>query len=756
MANNRARFEAALSRGNDLLWDNENLEEAIQAYQYAIAEFSNKHTPYAGLGAAYAKLDQLDKALENYKLAARYSRGDIIHLRQVADIQERLGNLSEAGKTYMAIGEVELGRRRLSEAMNNWLRAVRLEPDLLKAHQRLASIYERQKSTHNAIREYLAIARILNGEAEQTKALQACQLALKLDPRNTEVLMAIDAIKQGKPFSSEASSPLPQTNNSMSEVSQQMAAALKTRGISQAKQSEPTASPVQDARRMASEQLAQEIFSDEESDDINMLQRATLISQALDYQTRNMINDAISMYEQALAAGIDYPAAHFNLGLLYQDNLRYEDAIREFEISVDEYDYRLASHFALGESYRAKGQIEKAIEHFIDVLKIVDLATVEIDHADRLIELYENLADSFVTQGQHDQASGFANALVEFLGHKGWEDKVKEARNRLDSISGSGMMILGDVLTSGTEQVLESLHLSQEYTKRGMYDTAIEEIYRAIQISPNYLPAHLRLAEALSKQGRSEASSTKYAMIANTYRIRGDINGAVSSYEKVVQLSPLDIPVKKRLIDLLKRHGMIDKSLEQYVSMGDAHFQLAQIDKARAAYQDALKLAPRGSAEMNWQSKLLRLTAEIDMQRFDWKRALTAYRDLRKLDENDERTAITLVDLYYKVGQPAYAVAELDTYLKQLVRSKRSGKVLGILEDMVQRRPGDVHLVERLSRLYIQQRRIDDAVVLLEKLAEAQIDAGDTARAIVTINKIIQLNPPNVDAYQQLIAQLKN
>ena len=60
------------------------------------------------------------------------------------------------------------------------------------------------------------------------------------------------------------------------------------------------------------------------------------------------------------------------------------------------------------------------------------------------------------------------------------------------------------------------------------------------------------------------------------------------------------------------------------------------------------------------------------MQRFDWRRALTAYKELRILDPNDERTAITLVDLYYKVGQPINAVGELDNYLKQLVRSGRA------------------------------------------------------------------------------------
>ena len=109
---------------------------------------------------AYLEQNQLGKALENYKLAARHSRGDIIYLRQVADVQERLGLQAEAGKTYMAIGELELNRKRLSEAMDNWNRAISLEPNLLRAHQRLASVYERQGQAPNAIREYLEIARI--------------------------------------------------------------------------------------------------------------------------------------------------------------------------------------------------------------------------------------------------------------------------------------------------------------------------------------------------------------------------------------------------------------------------------------------------------------------------------------------------------------------------------------------------------------------------------------------------------------------
>jgi tetratricopeptide (TPR) repeat protein len=747
VASNRARYEEALNNGHSHIWD-EKWDVAIKEFQVAAQLAPNEPAPYDGLGTAYSKINQLDKALENFKLAARYSRGDIIYLRQVADVQERLGQASDAGKTYMAIGEVELNRRRLNDAMDNWLRAVRLEPNLLKAHQRLASIYEKQGVVPNAINEYLAIARILQAQGEREKAFQACQLALRLDARNAEVLTAIEMIKAGKPISDGSAGDAGFTG-----ITRRMTGPLTETGAGHKKQVE-AASPVQDAHQMAMEQLAGGLFDGGEVD-ARALKRMALVSQALDYQTRGLTHEAISAYEQLIAAGVDTAAAHFNLGLLYQSKLRFEDAIREFEMSVKDREYRLASHFSLGECYRARGHIDKAIQHFINVLKIVDLQTVQHEQADRLIELYGNLAESLTAQGERDQATNFANALVEFLSHKGWEDKVKEARVRLDTISDAGMMTLGDMLTAGSQQVMESLFLSQEYSRRGMYDTAIEEAYRAIQLSSDYLPAHVQLGDVLGKQGRREIAARKFITIAETYKVRNDVNGAIIAYGRAVEFTPLDLTVRAQLVDLLKRHGQIDRALEQYLSMGEAYYQLAQVDKARDTYQEGLKLAPRAENGQKWQARLLRLTADIDMQRFDWRRALAAYKELRKLDPGDERTAITLVDLYYKVGQPVNAVTELDDYLKQLVRSGRGAKVVGILEDMVRQRPSDVSLVERLSRLYIQQKRVTEAIELLDKLGEAQLEAKDTQHAIETIEKIIALNPPNAASYQQLLSQLR-
>ncbi len=743
MSKNRPQYEEALNRGHAYSWD-QRWQEAIEAFQKAVSLSSQEPAAYEGLATAHRGLDQFPQALENYKLAARYSRGDIIYLRQVADVQELLGREREAGKTYLAIGEVELGRQKLKEAMDNWLRAISLEPNLLRAHQRLASVYKRQGAVQSAIREYLEIARILQAEGEVDKAMQACQSALGLDPRDRDVLTAIENLKEGSPiFDAQKSGTRLLGSVDDSGELPRMAAAFKEKKALEA------VAPVQDAQTAAKEQLAQKIFEDVDDMEIVML-----LNQALNAQTQGSTSEAISHYEKAVKAGVGGTAIHFNLGMLYQDKLRFDDAIREFKVTVQDHDYRLASHFALGESYRGRGQIETAIEHFITVLQIVDLTTVQHQHSDRLIQLYENLADSLLAKGERDQATNFANALVEFLSTKGWEDKVKEARNRLEQISNADMMILGDVLTAGSEQVLESLYLSQEYSRRRMYDTAIEEAFRAIQLSPEYLPAHLQLAEAFAKQGRMDASSLKYMTIADTYLMRDDVNGARVAYEKVIELSPLDVKVRVKLIDLLKKHGELEAAVEHYAALGEVYFQLAQTGAARDAYQEALKLAPR-SGDKALKAKVLRLMADIDMQRFDWRRALAAYKELRTLDSTDERTAITLVDLYYKVGQPNNAIGELDKYLIQLVRGKKSAKVIGILEDMVSQRPSDANIADRLYRLYAQQKRVKDAVDLLDKLGEAQLEEGNNVGAVKTIERIVKLNPPNVDSYKQLLSQLK-
>jgi tetratricopeptide (TPR) repeat protein len=232
--------------------------------------------------------------------------------------------------------------------------------------------------------------------------------------------------------------------------------------------------------------------------------------------------------------------------------------------------------------------------------------------------------------------------------------------------------------------------------------------------------------------------------------MRGDVNGAILNYERALEISPMDLRTRKRLINILIQNNNIDSALDHYMAMGDAYSNLAEGDQARETYLEALELVPKGSADKGWRSRLLRSIADIDMQRLDWKNAIYAYSELNASEPDDEDVTNTLIDLYYKVGQPKLALDHLDAYLMQLVRTGQGSKVVNILERMVDQRPSDVGLVDRLVRLYLQQGKGQEALQLLDQLAEAQLDAGDTRSAIATIDKILELRPPNAASYEHL------
>ena len=286
----------------------------------------------------------------------------------MADIQERLGQLSEAARTYTAVGEVLLRQRQIDDAISHWLRAVGLEPNLLGAHRRLASVFHRRNETKAAVREYLAIARILQMRGEQNNALKMCRAALRLDPDSKDVMTAIELIRFGEEAFAdeeeeieEVPEPEPEPDDDITSAVRQMASILAEEKENwkstqeQARKAAASSNPVDAARRMAQEQLAEEIFRDEEDDDIlygsgaglSKLERDALVGQAMDFETRGDIGEAILCYEKAIKGGLSMPAAHFSLGMLYLQAQRRDEARQALALAGQNEAYAEASAAAL-------------------------------------------------------------------------------------------------------------------------------------------------------------------------------------------------------------------------------------------------------------------------------------------------------------------------------------------------------------------------------------------------------------------------
>ena len=108
------------------------------------------------------------------------------------------------------------------------------------------------------------------------------------------------------------------------------------------------------------------------------------------------------------------------------------------------------------------------------------------------------------------------------------------------------------------------------------------------------------------------------------------------------------------------------------------------------------------------------------------------------------------------MGDNNKAISTLDDYMRNCIQRGQPEKILPTLETQVRRYPAQIALRQRLAQVYQRQNRVEDAIIQLNEIGDAQIEAGEYNAAAVTVKKIIDLNPPDVDQYQDLLSQLES
>jgi hypothetical protein len=162
-----------------------------------------------------------------------------------------------------------------------------------------------------------------------------------------------------------------------------------------------------------------------------------------------------------------------------------------FKMAAKTEPIKVSSQFALGETYAAANNLDLALKHFIETLKIIDLQNVSNQKAGSLAQIYEQLSDNYLSQLDPRKASGLIAAVKKFFANPAWEQKAAEARAQMDTVTedSSTMSLVEFLETPETEVVITTMALTGEYLKRNFLMTASEECLRSIQKAP-CLPLH--------------------------------------------------------------------------------------------------------------------------------------------------------------------------------------------------------------------------------------------------------------------------
>ena len=754
LAGNRRAYNAAMQRAANLAWG-KKWSAAIQEYGKALGEYPQDVAALTGLGLAYVETGQLDKALPTYERAASATPDNPEVVERVAQTLERLARWTDAGQAYVVAAEAHLRLRDVPGAIEMWRKAVILSPENLEAHRSLARVYENQGEERRAARHHLIMARILERQGDRRQALEHTATARRLDPNNAEAQELQKALRAGQPLPDGPTARVQPDADGKRTIDSFVVfddIELETAPL---RPDQKGASPADLLREHALAQLANSVFA--MGGDPKATETGLLLAQAADLQTRGLTDRAIAAYESTLAAGIDCPAVYYNLGLLYREKRDYPRTVAYLERVLHDADYTLGAHYGIGQAYRAWGKHRQALHHMLHVLWSIDAQTVSPDRQAELETVYRQLEEQYRAHDGGPETQRLIESISSLLDHKGWGQWVVEARRQLDSLAGGTLLLsVAETLTEPSSEIaLTAMRQIEHCLQEKKYFTALEECFWAIQHAPYYLPLHLRLADILIAEGKLEEAVQKYASVAETFKIRGNVERAIPIYRKALETAPMHIGIRERLIETLQEAGMYDQAIEQYVAVADTYYQLAQVEKALATYEQALGSVGLASPDRAWEVNILHRIGDIHLQRIDWQRALAIYQRIKRIDPLEYRARLYMVDLYLKLGRSEQALDELDELSASFQGQRLPSGLAEALGYLSRAHPAHLALHIRLARTYLDLRLKKEAIAALDAVGEMQLEAGKTDDAIRTIQAIIRLGPQNVEGYEQLLTRLK-
>jgi len=764
-------LQTKLNDGHAALWEHD-WESAVNAYNEVLLTAPDNPVAKASLGLAKFHQKKFHDALQLFQQLASQYPEDPMPMERIARIHEREGLLAEAAASFSRAAELQLKTRDVERALADYLSIIRIDPENQVARARLAMIYEKLGRKNEAASEFVDLAAVVQRQGNPVKAMQIVEYAQKIIPDSIEARNAIVTLKNNGALHLRE-----RTQDTVGAA--RMAQVREMESAIQAQDAQTSNDPVTEARLIALKEIADVLFEDQGANRITFSPRLIRdpipgaeaedrlpeltdqkrlilhISESIDLQTSGRNPEAALELEKAINKGFDMPAAHFLLGYLVREP-EPEKSLQHLQRTVDHPAYALASHLLIGDIQFESGQLQDASSSFLRALMLADCETVSPEEAGDLAQLYDPIFESQSYITQEKDLRNLCAVISEQLNRVDWRRHLRAAREQLPPAPEGGppLPLAEMLMDSNSTQVVESLAEVRRLTQKGKSRSAMEEAFKALSYAPTYLPLHVQIGEILVDEGRIQEAVEKFTHVTRLYTVRGDTPQAIRLLNRVTRLVPMDISVRRNLIDLLRSSGRTDELIDQYMDLANVHYLLADLEQSRNAYHSALALARQSRSTREQSLKILNRLADIELQSLDCKEAVKVFEQMRSLSPLDQTPRVALVDLYHRLEMEAAALNEVNAYLGLLESEKRTGEAENFLDTILSEKPDCDDVQRRMMAYYTSRGRINTAVEKLDGLAERLLVENNVKGSLAVVEKIISLNPPNRPEYEKLRAEL--
>jgi tetratricopeptide (TPR) repeat protein len=300
-------------------------------------------------------------------------------------------------------------------------------------------------------------------------------------------------------------------------------------------------------------------------------------------QQEGRVNEAIEEYRNAGALQPDYLAVQVNLGNIYLELNRLEDARMSFAAALKMQEVP-AAHYGLGQIALSQRNFAEAVNHFKKALALAPAANrihYSLAMAYRGLKDQENARAHLAQQGT--VGVRVADPLVDRFPELIMGERVHLIRGRLALEAKryeESAAEFRKAVAANPESIPALVNLGAALTQTGNLKKAAEQFEKALRIDPNNLNAHYNLAVLL---------------------LNDDRQAAIVHLQAVSKINPNDFAARFLLARQLVKVGRLDEALKLAQLLYEA---TGSLDHGALV---ALALAELGrcSEAADWQRKMI-------------------------------------------------------------------------------------------------------------------------------------------------------
>src|SRR5262249_34358268 len=132
----------------------------------------------------YMQQGKLQKAVDEYQLLIQDDPSDVRTILKVGDLYAKMGNIDGAVDTYKQVAEHYAKDGFFLKAVAVYKQLLKLDPTIVTVYVRLAELYNQLGLNNEAMRQYQIVAKHYETKGMKKEALETFKKMAELDPDN--------------------------------------------------------------------------------------------------------------------------------------------------------------------------------------------------------------------------------------------------------------------------------------------------------------------------------------------------------------------------------------------------------------------------------------------------------------------------------------------------------------------------------------------------------------------------------------------